>query len=203
MMMAADPSTKPRRRKGADAELKAMLRQGRRDAERQAEALAIARAAKAEKRRARIATRQGEKALPKAKAGEKSRPGKGSMALRYMATGQIDGAQYSAAVEYTDLHLRCRDTKVSSYGDARGGGDGSGISEGQMAALRGVRDADRALSQLELPTAALVYAVCVEDWAASDWMRDIGLDANKGLPLLRLGLSELARMWRLPVKGKV
>lgn len=158
-----------------------------------------ARKIKAEKRAAAVKAKMEGMPRPVAKSGEKVKPAKQSMAWRYMVGGQIDGAQYSAAVEYADLCLRCRDTKVSSYGDTRGGGDGSGLSEAQMTALRKVRTANDALEALELPTAAVVYAVCVDDWSAPDYLREYRLDPNKGLPLLRLGLDELARLWRMPV----
>ncbi len=162
-----------------------------------------ARQIKAEKRAAAIKAKAagGITARIAAKA-RRENPAKRSRAWRYMIGGQIDGAEYSAAVEYTDLCHRCRDTKVSSYGDTRGGGDGSGVPEAQLAALRKLRAAQAALDALELPTRALVDAVCIDDWSAPDYMREWGLDQNKGLPLLKLGLRELARLWRMPVKGR-
>lgn len=196
----ADTAAKPvlsrrQRRKGRGRDFLAMQAGG------QAASLEIARAAKAEKRAARIKAKVegglSARAIAKAR---KENPAKRSRAWRYMLAEQITGGQYSAAVEYADLHRRCQDTKVSSYGDTRGGGDGSGVSEAQLAALRKLKAAERALDAMELPIRALVDAVCFMDIAASDFMRDIELDPNKGLPLLRLGLNELARLWRMPVK---
>ena len=159
-----------------------------------------ARKIKAEKRAAAISAKAagGITARIAAKA-RRENPAKRSRAWRYMIGGQIDGAEYSAAVEYADLVLRVRDTKVGSYGDNRGGGDGGGVPEAQITAARKLRTADAALAALELPAASVVYAVCVDDWSAPDYMREWGLDPNKGLPLLKLGLQELARLWRMPV----
>lgn len=140
------------------------------------------------------------KAMHEARKARIENPAKRSRAWRYMVAGQIDGAEYSAAVEYADLVMRVRDTKVGSYGDNRGGSDGGGVPEAQLTAVRKLRAADAALGKLELPAQAVVYAVCVDDWSASDFLREYGLDANKGLPLLRLGLRELARLWRMPAR---
>ena len=167
---------------------------------------AKARQIKAEKRAAIIKAKlEGvtPKAMHEARKARIENPAKRSRAWRYMVAGQIDGAEYSAAVEYADLQMRIRDTKVGSYGDSRGNGDGSGeVAEAQVTAVRKARLADAALDRLEPPTRAVVYAVCVDDWSAPDFLREYGLDANKGLPLLRQGLQELARLWRMPAKGK-
>jgi hypothetical protein len=160
-----------------------------------------ARKIKAEKRAAAIEAKRGRKTVPKIT--RRENPAKGSRILRYHLAGILDGAQYSAAVEYADLCRTCQDVKSASMGDgARGGGGGSDVLDRRIAARQKLARANREMEKLEPPTAALVEAVCFHEWDASGWMRDIGLSVAKGIPLLKLGLDELARLWGMPRRRK-
>ena len=162
-----------------------------------------ARRIKAEKRAAAVAEKQAtHRTRPKIT--KRENPAKGSRILRYHSSGILDGAQYSAAVEYADLCRTCLDVKVASMGDSPRGGSQSGagatVLDRRIAARQKLARANAALERLEPPTAALIEAVCFYEWDASGWMRDIGLDGHKGVTLLKLGLDELSRLWRMPRK---
>lgn len=164
---------------------------------------AKARQIKAEKRAAAVKARlEGHKTVPRVT--RRENPAKGSRILRYHLAGILDGAQYSAAVEYADLYRTCLDVKVASMGDTPRGGSSGGatVLDRRIAARQKLNRANEALERLEPPTAALVEAVCIHEWDASGWMGDIGLSMAKGVPLLRLGLDELARLWNMPRKRR-